>query len=456
MKTSAAAEDAFQNGVRMAQSGRFAEAIEVFEKTLASHPARRPDAQTNIGFCLKQLGRIEEAETAYRRAIDMGAGPDAVSNLSTLLHDRGAHRESADMLQAALAAHPGHIGALHNLANAMLGMGEFEQARALFEQVVAARPDMLLARKNLGLVRMMLGDYPGGFVEFEHRLPFPDTALALPLGAFGIPVWNGEDVRGKTVLGVTEQGLGDSIQFLRYGARVKARGGRFLITCSADLEKILTGCPCIDGLVRSGDPRPAVDYMAPLLSMPRIFGDTIDSIPADTPYLRPEQELVEKWRRALGEKTRPRVGFVWAGNPKHGNDHNRSISSALFADIVEHPAIDPIGIQVGYRQTDPAFLDAHPRFRQFGPFFRDFADTAALLENLDLVITVDTSVAHLAGALRRPTWVLLPFTPDWRWMLGRSDTPWYPEMRLFRQPAPGDWLSPLRDVATALNGVNGG
>lgn len=451
-----AAEEMFQTGVRLAQTGRFDDALALFEKTVADYPRRKADALTNIGFCLKQVKRVAEAEAAYRQAIALGAGPDAVSNLASLLHDRGAYEESRDMLRATLARHPDHIAGTHNLANALLALGDIEECRVLLEKVVAARPDMLMARKNLGIVRMTQGDFIGGFAEFEHRLPFPETALALPLGAFGVPVWNGEDVRGKTVLGVTEQGLGDSIQFLRYGARIKARGGRFLITCSADLEKLLADCPCVDGLLRNGDPKPTVDYMIPLLSLPRVFADTPESIPADTPYLRAAPETAAKWRRMLGEKTRPRVGIVWAGNPNHGNDHNRSIPSAMLAEIVEDPRIDPIGVQVGYRPDDPAFFDAHPRFRQFGPLFRDFADTAGLLENLDLVLTVDTSVAHLAGALGRPTWVMLPYSPDWRWMLKRTDSPWYPGMRLFRQPTPGDWSSALRAVAAALGSLSPG
>jgi hypothetical protein len=267
---------------------------------------------------------------------------------------------------------------------------------------------------------------------------------------FQEPLWLGDvSLAGQTILLHAEQGLGDTLQFCRYAPLVKSLGAHVLFEAPQILHPVLGGLEGIDQLFKKGDPLPGFDLQCPLLSLPLAFKTTIVTIPSSGAYLKSEPELVKTWAIRLGERRVPRVGLVWSGNPGHGNDRNRSVS--LAALLAQLPAgLDYVSLQKEIRDADRATLDAFGNVRFFGPELRDFADTAALSDLMDIVISVDTSVAHLCGALGKPTWMLLPFCPDWRWLLERNDSPWYDSMTLYRQPSVGDWDAVFSRVSTDL------
>lgn len=441
----------FQQGVTLAEQGDYRGALALFRKAQAIRPSA--DIIANIGFCLKQLGEIEQGEAHYRQALAID--PDHVncrSNLATILNDRCDFEQSEQVLRRALELEPDNLPVLVNLSNTVYGLGRYDEAEALLRHAIALAPQQPQAHKNLGNLMLLRGRLREGFADYEWRLLFPDVALALDGDRFGKPRWTGQDLAGKTLLAVSEQGMGDTLNFVRYGALVRARGGRMLVTAQKPLVRLLRQCPVLDGLATDGEKAPAFDYHVPLLSLPTVFGTEMDSIPADIPYFAVHDDWRAKWRAFLGPRKRPRIGLVWAGSTGHKNDANRSLPIELLAPLVDDERIDVYGLQVEMRPEHRPFLAAHPRFKQLGLFVEDYADTAALLEQIDLLITVDTSVAHLAGGLGRPVWTMLPFVPDWRWLLDRSDTPWYPDMRLFRQSGRGDWAGVLAEVRVALDG----
>jgi hypothetical protein len=243
--------------------------------------------------------------------------------------------------------------------------------------------------------------------------------------------------------------LGDTLQFCRYVPRVAALAADVILEVPAVLVPLLEGLPGVRRLVALGTDLPAFDCHCPLLSLPFAFRTTLEDIPAGEPYIRAREERTERWRRRLGPKSRPRVGIAWSGNPRHRNDRNRSLALGSLLPCLGD-RVEVVSLQKDLREPDAALVAQASAARHFGAELEDFADTAALVELMDLVIAVDTSVAHLAGAMGKPAWILLPFNPDWRWLLDREDSPWYPSMRLFRQRAPGDWDGVLAEVQAAL------
>ena len=264
-------------------------------------------------------------------------------------------------------------------------------------------------------------------------------------------MWLGDHaIAGKTVLLHAEQGFGDTVQFCRYAKLVAAQGATVLMEVQPPLKALLAKLEGVSQLLAYGEMLPAFDYHCPLLSLPLAFNTGIESIPAETPYLSPDPARIRQWEGKLGEKRLPRIGLVWSGRTDHKNDHNRSIPLADTAKLVSGHA-ELVSLQKEVRAADKLVLDIRQDIRHFGDELNDFADTAALVELMDVVITMDTAVAHVAGALGKPVWILLPFNPDWRWLLDRGDSPWYPTARLFRQPAIGDWDSVIQRVANELN-----
>jgi len=256
-------------------------------------------------------------------------------------------------------------------------------------------------------------------------------------------------VEGKTILLYHEQGLGDTLQFIRYAQPLSQAGARVVVQVQAPLVPLLRGVTGAERVISSTDQLPSFDLHCPLMSLPLAFGTTLETIPARTPYVSAPAERIAAWKERLGEATTPRVGIAWSGNPKHGNDRNRSIDLKALLPLLAL-GIEVVSVQKDVREADRAVLSAQPQIRDFGSELEDFADTAALVTLLDLVVSVDTAPAHLAGALGRPVWVLLPFSPDWRWLLDREDSPWYPTARLFRQTTFGDWNSVTRRLVAEL------
>jgi len=349
--------------------------------------------------------------------------------------------------QRALAVKPDYAFALVNCGTALNYLGRDDEALASFDRALALEPELAEAHWNKGLLCLTRGDFAHGWDGFEWRWRRDSE---LKPRDFAQPQWRGEDLAGKTILLHAEQGFGDSIQFVRYLPMVQAKGSRVVLELPDSLVP-LTGDLARDAtLVSPGAELPGFDVHCPLMSLPLAFGTTLDSIPARVPYLRVPAERLDTWRARLPRTDTPRVGLVWSGKPSHKNDHNRSIALKRLAPLLKVPGICFVSLQREYREADLAILAQFPQVASLDEKLHDFADTAGIIEQLDLVIAVDTAVAHLAGALGKPLWLLISHIQDWRWLTGRSDSPWYPSARLFRQPRIGDWDSVIERVAAEL------
>jgi hypothetical protein len=294
---------------------------------------------------------------------------------------------------------------------------------------------------------LLTGEFRAGWANYEFRFMKSPPAER---NRFAQPRWQGEPLAGKTILVHAEQGLGDTIQFARYLPLLAAQGARVLVEAQAPLKTLLESLPGeLEFFVR-GESLPPFDVHCPLLSLAHGFGTELATIPSATPYLAAPSEALSRWAMRFPVSTQPRVGVVWSGNPRHENDHRRSLSFDEFRPVLMAPGIEFFSLQKNAKPADAAALAALPHVTDLGSELATFADTAAVIAHLDVVIAVDTSVAHLAGALGKPVWVLLPFAPDWRWLLGRDDSPWYPSARLFRQPRIGDWQTVAAEVGHAL------
>lgn len=393
------------------------------------------NASLNLGQVLLDMKASREGEAVLRTALS-GHPEDTrlrtVLGRALLLQDRLT--EGAAELEAVLAVRPDEADALNHLGVARQLRGDAGGARAAWEEAIAAEPDHVDAHVNLGQLHLESGAFAEGWREFDWRLKRPDYGRQ-----FDCPRWQGERLDGKTILLWSEQGLGDTLQFVRYAPLVAARGGRVVLECQRPLVRLLRG---IDGVAEVFEAGKAVgfDLHAPLMSLPRVFDTRLDTIPDSVPYLPVPRPL------PLPNGGRCNVGLVWAGNPEHARDRHRSRPLADFAPLASIPGVALYGIQFGpaATQTPPPEMTITPLL----PADPDFLDTAAAVAALDLVVSVDTAPAHLAGALGRPVWVLIDAAPDWRWMYGRDDSPWYPTMRLFRRE--GDWAHTVACVAEEL------
>jgi hypothetical protein len=313
-------------------------------------------------------------------------------------------------------------------------------------KAIALEPDSPEPHNNLAHALLSSGELAEGFGEFEWRWK---SAGFEARREFPQPVWNGKDHAG-TVLLTTEQGYGDTIQFIRYAPLVADRCGRVLLQCHRELISLVEGVPGLAQVIPLSAKLPAFDAHCTLLSLPHIFATTLATIPATVPYLKADPASAAAWAAKLPDDRRLKIGLAWAGNPLHKNDRNRSLPLAALAPLAAVPGAVFFSLQKGapgeQAKTPPDGME----IIDYMDDVRDFADAAALIANLDLVISVDTVIVHIAGAMAKPVWTLLPFSPDWRWMLDRSDSPWYPTMRLFRQPAIGDWASVMQSVAAEL------
>jgi tetratricopeptide (TPR) repeat protein len=437
-------------GVARQVLGRVDEAVASYREAMRLEPGHA-DAHHNLGFALAQQGSLQDAETHYRAAVRLKPDhSEAHHNLALLLRQEGRLTEAVAHFREAVRVHPEHVHALHNLGLTLVGLGQVEEGLPCYERVLALRPDEAETRFCRSMVWLLRGEFERGWVEYEWRWR---SKQAPPL-RHNQPAWDGSELAGRTVLLYAEQGLGDTLQFIRYATLVKRRGGTVVVECQPALVPLLRACPAIDRIVAPEEALPPIDVQAPLLSLPRIFGTTRDTIPAAVPYVFADPALVERWRRDLGGLRAFKVGIAWQGSPTHLWDRQRSIPLEQFAALAQVPGVRLISLQHGQgREQAQAVAD---RFAVLDCCDQDdssgweFGETAAIVKNLNLVITCDTSVAHLAGSLGAPVWVALAHAPDWRWQLGRDDSPWYPTMRLFRQTRPGDWNGVFLRMARAL------
>jgi Flp pilus assembly protein TadD len=430
-----------------AQSGRVDVAIELIGRAIAINP-NVADYHSNLGELQRRSGQSDQAIVSLRRALSLQPNHAVAHyNLGLVLAERELFDEAIAAYQQALNLQPGMLETLIAQGNAFVRNRQFDHAGAAYRRAIEIKPDSAEAHWNYSLLLLRLGDYERGWDEHEWRGRVKSGFA--PPQCFAQPQWNGGDLRGKTILLHAEQAFGDTLQFVRYVPLVAQRGGQVVLQVPPELVRVLKHLQGLDEIVAVGNPSPGFDFHCPLLSLPRVFSTRLNSIPCQIPYLRAEPQLVEHWNRRLEPyRGQLKVGLVWAGRQVHMNDGDRSIKLAKLAPLSQAGSHAFFSLQKGgpARQAPPPGLNLIDWTGDLG----DFADTAALIGNLDLVITVDTAVAHLAGAMGKPVWVLLMNVSDWRWLLDREDSPWYPTMRLFRQPVIGDWESPIRTVAEAL------
>lgn len=427
------------------------EALTSVDQTLALKK-NHVSALNNRGAVLIQLGRHAEAMDCLRQLLEIKPDyPDAISNLSLALLALGRPLEAVTLLRDALARKPRQPTLLNNLGIAMMALNRHDEALASFAEAISAQPDYVDANWNEGLARLTVGDYDGGWRQYEWRWKKPE--FAPHKRQFHVPLWTGEqDVSGRTMFLYFEQGFGDTIQFVRYIRLLQAMGASILLAVPESLRSLMTSSFPDVRIFCGAEVLPPFDLYCPLLSLPLAFGTTVDTIPsADPPYLRTPAERLESWRQRLAADGDVKVGLVWSGNAAHKNDRRRSIAAADLRPLLSLPGFRFYGLQKDVREADAEVMKTMSRIELLGGQFADFADTAAVISQLDLVISVDTSVAHLAGAMGKPVWIWLPFSADWRWLAGRQDSPWYPTARLLRQPSLDDTAALINLTCVALS-----
>jgi Flp pilus assembly protein TadD len=420
--------------------------------------ALKPDhvgALINRGNALAALGRLDEALAQYDALLAADpAHPALHFNRGVALGHLGRHADAIAAYDQALVGRPRHPATLLNRGVALQALNRHQEAIESFENVLGLAPADPDAKHNAALSRLTLGDYRKGFAQYEAR--FLRSGMPGHRRGLGKPLWLGEfPPQRKTILLHAEQGLGDTIQFARYAPLVARMGAKVVLEVPAELSGLLGQLAGVT-VVERGTTLPAFDLHCPLGSLPLALGTEPASIPAQIPYLAASAERIAHWRERLANLAQPRVALVWAGAAAHPNDRNRSLPLAQLAPLLDLAPVSFISLQRELSSEDAAMLAGMGRVVSLGPELRDFDDTAAVLALCDVAIAVDTSLAHLAAAMGRPTWILLPFRPDWRWMLARDDSPWYPGARLYRQPAAGDWPSVVARVRADLAGMVGG
>ena len=425
------------------------DAVAGLQAILAAHP-NHPGALCGIGRISIQLGDNNAALQALDAAI--GQLPDFLEARNA----RGVAYQNLDRLADAEAdfravcdAVPENPGALLNLGSLLAAKGDFAAAEPLFDKVLEISPGNPTAGYNLGLLHLVTGRWREGWQGFDLRASAENVGLAA--GRSSKPRWMGETSPSATLLFQAEQGLGDCIQFVRYARLARQRVGKLIVEAPPPLMDLFTQVDGVDQVTARGELLPDHDLQISVMSLPGVFETDADTIPWDGPYIQAAPERVAYWRDRLGIGGRVRhVGLVWAGNPNHKRDQQRSMPLEVLAPVFDVPDVVVHSLQIGPAATQTADVPFGGRIRPLFRNARPFGEVAAILSALDLMIGVDTALVHLAGAMARPVWTMITHVPDWRWMLERADTPWYPTMRLFRQPAAGDWGSVASDVAGAL------
>jgi tetratricopeptide (TPR) repeat protein len=440
-----------------ANRGSALHALKRFEEALASYDhalALRPDyaeARYNRGNVLHSLKRFEEALANYEQALALR--PDyveALANRGVTLHELKRFEAALESQDRALAVRPDYAEACVNRGFTLHELKRFEAALASYDRALALRPDYAQAHFNEAVCRMLIGDFDRGWQKFEWGWEIEELKNAKR--TFSQPLWLGSDeIAGKTVLLHGVHGFGDTIQFCRYVPYVAERGARVILEVQEPLCELMGTLAGVAQIVSRGEPLPDFDLHCPLLSLPLAFGTRLATIPAQTPYLRASPEAVMDWNARLGPRQRPGIGLAWSGRPEHDNDRNRSMKLSTLLSPLAGCDATYVSLQREVRADDAPVLQGRSDILHFGEELKSYADTAALIANLDLVISVDTSLAHLAGALAKPVWILLPYIPDWRWLLDRDDSPWYPTARLFRQDETRTWDNIMARVHAALD-----
>jgi tetratricopeptide (TPR) repeat protein len=440
--------DALNNrGNVLLEQQRPADAVAAFDAVLAQAP-RHVQALINRGNARATLNEPSLALTDYDAALAAAPGhPLALYNRGNALRALGREQDALAAYDAALAAAPNHPGAWTNRGMALAALNRHGDAVASYDRALALQPDNGDVHFNNALSLLTIGDYPRGLAEYEWRFKRAGIGRRKDLRR---PLWLGETpLAGKTILLHAEQGLGDTIMLARYAQLLARSGAKVVLEVQPELKSLLAGLDGIAAIVAHGEPLPPYDVHCPLTSLPFACKTELSNVPANIPYLHRSGEKLAKWQPRLAERL-PHVALAWSGRASHVNDRNRSLSLSQLEPLLAAEDVRFVSVQRELRPADAELLAREPRIIHVGGELDDFTDTAAVLSTVELLICVDTSIAHLAGALGRPAWVLLPFQPDWRWTLDRDRSPWYPALKLFRQPKAGDWASVIARVREEL------
>jgi Tfp pilus assembly protein PilF len=470
----------FMLGVRSARSGNFDLAVKYFREAINIDPAHI-GTHYNLGNVYRDKGQIEEAFSCYQKVLQLDPSyVDAYVNMGIIFRMKRRLSEEMMCYRKAIQLNPASAEAFFNLGHHFFEKGQFDKALVCYEKVTQLKPDFVNACMNLGLVLriedrneealscyqkaihlnpgdagahwnlsnvlLLIGAYEEGWKEFEWFRKTDDCARRQR--SFSQPLWDGSDIRGRTILLHAEEGFGDTIQFIRYAPLVAERGAKVIVESQEELTSLLRNIKGVWHVLSRGGDLPHFDFHCPLMSLPRIFKTTLDNIPVNIPYLFADRMLIQEFHDKIrNDGAELRVGLVWSGG---GLPFKKSCSIEIFSPLADLPGITFYSLQKGAPAEQAKNPPKGMMLTDYTNEFSDFSVTAAFIENLDLIITVDTAIAHLAGALGKPVWVLLPFVPDWRWMLKREDSPWYPTMRLFRQPSLGDWKSAINKLVCEL------
>ncbi len=468
-----------EKGIILFESARYEESIECFDlflkcsgntqvrelrdkclrHALANCDRILAGTQRNVemllkrGDILQRLHRDDDAVYTYNLALEIYVNRivDVLNRRGNSLLDLDRPEDALESYNRALELAPRSASLFYNRANILQKLARIDEAIESYDQALAYKPDLAEAKMERSHSRLVKGDFKKGFLEYESRWETPQLE-SVKLRSPG-PLWLGEeDLTGKTILLWAEQGFGDTIQFMRYVPLVAQTAGSTILRVPTVLLSLAKTLDCRASVIALGDELPPHDFNCPLMSLPLAFGTTLESIPADVPYVSGETGQVEKWRNQLGPRTRPRIGLVWAGRRREPVNRTRDMGLETFGPLMRLD-IEIISLQKEIPDQDRQVLEATPEINRLGEKLSDFGDTAALIENLDMIITVDTVIAHLAGALGKPVWIMLRHSGEWRWLLDRRDSPWYPSARLFRQKSPGDWAGVVSDITQELQAL---
>lgn len=437
-------------GAALILTARAGDAVEILERARSLNPGDG-EILNNLGVAYMGLGRLDESIACFEAALSTQEDwADVHHNLGNALRQANRLDDAEPHFKRALSINPDNFQIYGSYAVALLSMNRPADAIASYRKAITLAPEEPELHKGLGIAQLMVGDMAEGWRNYEWRWRCADFTVR----DFGSKRWRGQRIENATLLIHAEQGFGDTLQFCRYVPLARERSGaaRVVVEAQRPMTPLLR---CFEDdsctVIARGDPIPTVDFDIPMLSLPGLFDANLEDVPHETPYLRTTDALGQDWKArvdsASPSPTSRKIGFVWSGNPNRQDDALRSCPIAEIARLWDVPDCTIVSLQV---DADPTVLTRYPQIIDLGSHVADFADTAALIQALDLVITVDTAVAHLAGALGGPVWVLLGHAADWRYLLERTDSPWYPSMRLFRQPSPGNWATVMDDVRAAL------
>ena len=427
------------------EKGEPSRAFKAYQKAIVLNP-KHAEAHCKIGDIFQEQGNLDQAINSYHMALD--SCPDLAeghNNLGSVLKKKNQLDAAIVAFEKAIETNPKHVRAYSNLGATLVEKNKLEEATQHFEKALSLNPNFADVHFNQAIILLLQGRLKAGWEKYEWRW---DSIQKSQKRDFKQLLWDGTSLKGKTILVHTEQGFGDAIQFVRYVDLVCDLDTTVIVECEAELKTLFKSIGRIDKLMTKGEKIHSFDVHVPLLSLPHIFGTTLKNIPAKIPYLYPDTKTNSILLSNNDHKFK--IGIAWTGNPEHINDHNRSVDLKRFGCLLDVGDCEFFSLQVGEHSEDIKQCGYHHIIKDLGTQFTNFHHTALAILQLDLVISVDTAVAHLAGALGKPVWTLLPFMPDWRWMLNRSDSPWYPSMTLFRQKEIGNWTPVFEQLKLAL------